>query len=85
MNEPGEVAIRKRTRMRATDAIRARAEAMYRRKLAGYSMRQIAAEHRLTARHVRRELATIPEADRRRIELAWREALLGPGGWKLLR
>jgi predicted transcriptional regulator len=75
----------RRARLRHPDAIRARAEAIYRRKLAGYPIRQIAAEHRLTARHVRRELAALPEPDRRRIELAWRDALLGPGGWKLLR
>jgi predicted transcriptional regulator len=72
----------RRARLRHPDAIRARAEAIYRRKLAGYPMRQIAAEHRLTTRHVRRELAAITGADRRRVERAWRDDLLKPGGWR---
>jgi hypothetical protein len=53
------------------------------RKLAGYSMREIAAEHHLTVRHIRRELAALTEADRRRIERAWRDDLLKPGGWRV--
>ena len=73
----------RRARLRDAEAIRRRAGAMYRRKLAGHSMRQIAAEHRLTTRHVRRELAGLSEADRRGIERAWRDDLLKPGGWKL--
>ena len=74
-----------RTRLRDPDAIRRRAEAMLRRRVAGYSMAEIAAEHRLTPRHVRRELAGLPEDDRRRVERAWRDDLLGPGGWRWLR
>ena len=68
---------------RDPDAIRRRAEAMLRRRVAGYSMAEIAAEHRPTPRHVRRELAGLPEVDRRGIERAWRDATLGHGwrGW----